>query len=135
MKGGAPLDDKCILGPQRDCIGKAEAAKLEGRIKALEEWKEDSKKFHNDFYDWQREQIARDVRLDEKLGSMEASLSKLASWQETEREKPGKRWGRQLQRPLQQLGRRQLLRRPPRFGVALRHPNLERRPHEHICQN
>lgn len=87
------MDDKCILDPQRDCIGKAEAAKLEGRIKALEEWKEDSKKFHNDFYDWQREQIARDVRLDEKLGSMEASLSKLVSWQETEREKPGKRWG------------------------------------------
>ena len=40
MKGGAPLDEKCILDPQRDCIGKAEAAKLEGRIKALEEWRE-----------------------------------------------------------------------------------------------
>ena len=43
MKGGAPLDDKCILDPQRDCIGKAEAAKLEGRIKALEEWRWGSK--------------------------------------------------------------------------------------------
>ena len=31
------MDEKCILDPQRDCIGKAEAAKLEGRIKALED--------------------------------------------------------------------------------------------------
>ena len=25
------MDEKCILDPQRDCIGKAEAAKLEGQ--------------------------------------------------------------------------------------------------------
>ena len=49
------MDEKCILDPQRDCIGKAEAAKLEGRIKALEEWREDSKDFHAKFYDWQRQ--------------------------------------------------------------------------------
>ena len=30
------MPDKCIVNPERDCIGKAEAAKLEGRIKALE---------------------------------------------------------------------------------------------------
>lgn len=44
------MPDKCIVDPERDCIGKAAAAKLEGRIKALEEWKEDSKRFHTDFY-------------------------------------------------------------------------------------
>lgn len=85
-------DEKCILDPQRDCIGKAAAAKLEARIESLEQWRDDSKKFHAAFYDWQREQIARDARLDEKLGSMEVSLSKLVTWQESEREKPGKRW-------------------------------------------
>lgn len=52
------MDEKCIIDPERDCIGKAEAAKLEGRIKALEDWREDSKNFHAKFYDWQREQIA-----------------------------------------------------------------------------
>ena len=31
-------DDKCILDPERDCIGKAAALKLEARIEALEEW-------------------------------------------------------------------------------------------------
>ena len=52
------MEEKCILDPQRDCIGKAEAAKLEGRIKALEEWREDSKDFHAKFYDWQRQHHA-----------------------------------------------------------------------------
>ena len=31
------MPDKCIVDPERDCIGKAAAAKLEGRIKALED--------------------------------------------------------------------------------------------------
>ena len=44
-------DEKCIIDPERDCIGKAAAAKLEARIEALETWRDDSKKFHNAFYD------------------------------------------------------------------------------------
>ena len=84
------MEDKCILDPQRDCIGKAEAAKLEGRIKALEDWKEDSKKFHNSFYDWQRQQIAREAKLDEKLENMGENIQKLLSKQESCDAKPGK---------------------------------------------
>lgn len=84
------MEDKCILDPQRDCIGKAEAAKLEGRIKALEDWKEDSKKFHNSFYDWQRQQIAREAKLDEKLGNMDSNIQKLLLKQESCDAKPGK---------------------------------------------
>lgn len=60
------MDDKCIINPERDCIGKVEAAKLEGRIKALEEWKEASKKFHTDFYQWQNKQAERDGKLNEQ---------------------------------------------------------------------
>ena len=56
---------KCIIDPERDCIGKAAALKLESRIENLERWQQDSKKFHNAFYDWQREQIAREAKLDE----------------------------------------------------------------------
>ena len=84
------MDEKCILDPQRDCIGKAEAAKLEGRIKALEDWREDSKDFHAKFYDWQREQIARDARLDEKLSNMNRNIQKLLDKQEEDDAKPGK---------------------------------------------
>lgn len=85
-------NDKCILDPQRDCIGKAAAVKLEARIETLERWQVESRKFHSAFYDWQRDQIARDARLDEKLGGMESSLNKLVSWKEEEKAKPGKRW-------------------------------------------
>ena len=86
------MPDKCIVDPQRDCIGKAEAAKLEGRIRALEEWREDSKDFHSKFYDWQREQIARDATLDEKLSTMDANIKKVLEKQEACELKPGKRW-------------------------------------------
>lgn len=85
-------DDKCILDPQRDCIGKAAAVKLEARVETLERWQTESQKFHSAFYDWQRNQIARDARLDEKLGAMETNLSKLVTWKEEEKAKPGKRW-------------------------------------------
>ena len=86
------MEEKCILDPQRDCIGKAEAAKLEGRIKALEDWREDSKDFHAKFYDWQKEQIARDAKLDEQLSNMDKNIEKLLTQQEACVLKPGKRW-------------------------------------------
>lgn len=86
------MDEKCILDQQRDCIGKAEAAKLEGRIKALEEWKEDSKKFHNDFYTWQNKQSERDGKLDEQLRTMDENIKKVLAKQEACELKPGKRW-------------------------------------------
>ena len=74
-------NEKCIIHPERDCIGKAEA-KLEARIEALEDWQKDSKKFHHDFYDWQRTQIARDATLDEKLSNMDANIKKVLATQE-----------------------------------------------------
>ena len=85
-------DHKCIIDPERDCIGKAAAAKLEARIESLERWQVDSKKFHNDFYDWQREQIQRDTRVDGKLENINNSLTKLLTWQETQQARPAKAW-------------------------------------------
>lgn len=85
-------DDKCILDPERDCIGKEYAIKLEARIKTLEDWQKDSKEFHHAFYDWQREQIARDSKLDEKLSTMESNIGKIVAWQESQQDKPAKRW-------------------------------------------
>ena len=85
-------EEKCIINPERDCIGKAAAAKLEARIESLERWQVDSKKFHNDFYDWQREQIQRDTRVDGKLENINNSLTKLLTWQETQQARPAKAW-------------------------------------------
>lgn len=72
-------DEKCVRDPRHDCFGLEAAAKLEGRVKALEEWKDDSKKFHNDFYQWKNEQTARDARLDEKFTAISQDMSDVKS--------------------------------------------------------
>ena len=84
------MDEKCIINPERDCIGKAAAVKLEARIDALERWQIESKKFHNTFYDWQRGQIAREAKLDEQLSNMGKNIQKLLDKQEEDDAKPGK---------------------------------------------
>lgn len=71
------MDEKCIIDPQRDCIGKAEAAKLEGRIKALEEWKDDSKRFHEDFYKEQKERAKRDGMIDQQLSTITSDMTEV----------------------------------------------------------
>ena len=84
--------DKCIMNPDKDCIGKAAAVKLEARIENLERWKDSSHEFHEKFYSWQREQDMKSARLDEQLSNMEKSLNKLVARQEADDQKPGKRW-------------------------------------------
>ena len=86
------MDEPCVRDPRHDYFGLQEAARLEGRIKALESWREDSKDFHAKFYDWQREQIARDARLDEKLNGMDTNIKKVLAKQESCELKPAKRW-------------------------------------------
>ena len=83
-------DEKCVRDPRHDCFGLEAAARLEGRIKALEDWQQVSKKFHNSFYDWQREQIAREAKLDEQLSNMNRNIQKLLDKQEEDDAKPGK---------------------------------------------
>ena len=86
------MPDKCIIDPEKDCIGSAKAALLEKRIEILENWQAESKKFHNAFYDWQRDQIARDAKMDVQLDGIQSSLGKLVNWQEAQQLKPAKRW-------------------------------------------
>ena len=85
-------EEKCIIDPERDCIGKAAALKLEMRIETLEKWRDSSREFHEKFYEWQRGQIRREATLDEKLSNMEANLEKLVARQEAEDQAPRKRW-------------------------------------------
>ena len=84
------MDEKCVRDPRHDCFGLEAAARLEGRIRALEDWQQDSKKFHNSFYDWQREQIAREAKLDEQLSNMNRNIQKLLDKQEEDDAKPGR---------------------------------------------
>lgn len=85
-------EDKCILDPERDCIGKAAAIKLEARIDRLEEWQRGSKVFHEAFYDWQRQQIARNAALDEKLDNMGKNIQKLLDRKEQQDQQPARLW-------------------------------------------
>lgn len=80
----------CRQDPRHECFGLEAAARLEGRVKALEDWQQDSKKFHNSFYAWQREQIAREAKLDEQLSNMNKNIQKLLDKQEEDNAKPGK---------------------------------------------
>lgn len=72
-------DERCRQDPRHEYFELEAAAKLEGRVKALEEWKDDSKKFHNDFYQWKNEQTDRDARLDEKFTTISQDMSDVKS--------------------------------------------------------
>ena len=84
--------DTCILDPERDCIGKAAAAKLEARIDALEHWQNESERFHADFYKEQKARAERDGKIDEQLRNIDSNINKLVAWQETQQSSPKKRW-------------------------------------------
>lgn len=84
------MDEKCVIDPQRDCIGYAKAVVLEQRIEMLEKWQSDSKDFHDRFDNWQRQQIDRDARIDEKLNYMSSNVEQLVNWQKEQQKKPAR---------------------------------------------
>lgn len=81
--------EKCILDPQRDCIGLAKAALLE---KQLAEYREHSRKDHVEMFDRirmleisQAETKTQYGQIMESLGAVRADINDLKS-------KPAKRW-------------------------------------------
>lgn len=85
-------DEKCIIDPERDCIGKAAAALLEKRIADLEKGREKQTAFRESYYAEQRARIKRDAELDAKISGMDEKLDKLVSWQEGQQAAPKRRW-------------------------------------------
>ena len=85
-------DEKCIVDPERDCIGKAAAALLEKRIADLEKDREKQTAFRESYYAEQRARIKRDAELDAKISGMDEKLDKLVSWQEGQQAAPNRRW-------------------------------------------
>lgn len=93
------MADKCILDPQRDCLGLAEAMLLKKRIEDLEEAQTKSSKFREDFYNWQKKQIIFQTQTVEQIKAMNAKsdttnekIDKVIKWQEDQQQKPAKRW-------------------------------------------
>lgn len=82
------MPDNCAFDPTRECNGLKAVGLLEMRVKSLENWQENSRQFHRDFYDWQRQQIARDATLDEKINQLVTNVNKLVARQEQEDQEP-----------------------------------------------
>ena len=78
-------DEKCILDPQRDCLGIQKANMLE---KQMSEWKEQSRQTHNEFFNRIRE-LEIDRAEQEDLTGKVSTLSKGLSDIQAE---PGRTW-------------------------------------------
>lgn len=83
-------DTKCIVDPERDCIGKEAAIKLESRIERLEDGQKKESEFRELYYKERLERAKRDAEMDVKISSMDEKLDKLLSKQEETDAKPGK---------------------------------------------
>lgn len=83
------MDEKCILDPQRDCLGLQKANMLE---KQMSEWREASRSTHKELFDRMRELEKAEAARNEQYDNIMEKLDKLIAWQETEQQKPGRQW-------------------------------------------
>ena len=97
------MDEKCILDPQRDCIGKAAAAKLEARLDTLEKTVEknhdNASRTHKEFFERIRAiETATAVQTEqyktilEKLDALTDSVSRVTSSVSDIQAEPGREW-------------------------------------------
>ncbi len=82
-------DEKCILDPQRDCLGLQKANMLE---KQMSEWREASRSTHKELFDRMRELEKAEAARNEQYDNIMEKLDRLIAWQEAEQAKPKKRW-------------------------------------------
>lgn len=89
-------DEKCILDPQRDCLGLQKANMLE---KQMSEWKEQSRQTHKEFFNRIRElEIARAEQgqqyttILEKLEDLTGKVSTLSKGLSDIQAEPGRTW-------------------------------------------
>lgn len=97
------MDEKCILDPERDCIGKAAAAKLEARLGLLERTVEknhdNASRTHKEFFERIRAiETATAVQTEqyktilEKLDALTDSVTKVTSSVSDIQAEPGRDW-------------------------------------------
>lgn len=83
------MDEKCILDPQRDCLGLAKANMLE---KQMSEWRDASRSTHKELFDRMRELEKAEAARNEQYDNIMEKLDRLIAWQEAEQAMPKKRW-------------------------------------------
>lgn len=82
-------DEKCILDPQRDCIGLAKAQMLE---KQFEKFQEQSRNTHEKMYDRLRHLEKLEAARNEQYDNISEKLDELLLWKKEEMSSPKKRW-------------------------------------------
>ena len=73
------MDDKCLIDPQRDCLGLQKANML-------------ARDTHNKLFDRIRDLEKAEAARNEQYDNIMGKLDKLIAWQEAEQAAPKKRW-------------------------------------------
>ena len=82
-------DDKCLIDPQRDCLGLQKANMLERQMEKMQEQARDT---HNKLFDRIRDLEKAEAARNEQYENIMGKLDKLIAWQEAEQAAPKKRW-------------------------------------------
>nr|DAW30347.1 MAG TPA: hypothetical protein [Caudoviricetes sp.] len=82
-------NEKCIIDPQRDCLGLQKADMLEKQITEL---RESARGTHKEMFDRIRELEKVEAARNEQYNNIMKKLDKLIEWQETEQQRPGRQW-------------------------------------------
>ena len=83
------MDDKCLIDPQRDCLGLQKANMLERQMEKMQEQARDT---HNKLFDRIRDLEKAEAARNEQYENIMGKLDKLIAWQEAEQAAPEKRW-------------------------------------------
>lgn len=83
------MDDKCLIDPQRDCLGLQKANMLERQMEKMQEQARDT---HNKLFDRIRDLEKAEAARNEQYENIMGKLDKLIAWQEAEQAAPKKRW-------------------------------------------
>ena len=83
------MDDKCLIDPQRDCLGLQKANMLERQMEKMQEQARDT---HNKLFDRIRDLEKAEAARNEPYENIMGKLDKLIAWQEAEQAAPKKRW-------------------------------------------
>ena len=82
-------NEKCIIDPQRDCLGLQKADMLEKQMEKLQEQARDTQ---GKLFDRIRELEKAEAARNEQYDNIMEKLDKLIAWQEAEQQKPGRQW-------------------------------------------
>lgn len=82
-------DERCILDPQRDCLGLQKAEMLE---KQITQWRAEARETHREIYTRLNELEQSEASRDVQYMNILEKLDQLLRWQEEQKGKSGKRW-------------------------------------------